>query len=77
MAHEPHHDLKGIIIDRGGHLVSKHYFYFNGDTTDTLHDTRSATKSLTSLLMGIAVQRRLVHSVDDSNFTLHPRATER
>ena len=32
----------------------------------TLHDIRSATKSITSLLRGIAVQKGLVHSVDDS-----------
>jgi CubicO group peptidase (beta-lactamase class C family) len=45
-------------------LVSEHYF--NGDFADSLHDIRSATKSLTSLLMGIAVQKAMVHSVDDS-----------
>lgn len=64
MAQEPHHDLKGIVIVRDGHVVSEHYF--NGDSVDTLHDIRSATKSLTSLLMGIAVQKDLIHSVDDS-----------
>ena len=64
MAQEPHHDLKGIVIVRDGRLVSEHYF--NGDSVDTLHDIRSATKSLTSLLMGLAIQKGLVHSVDDS-----------
>ena len=64
MAQEPHHDLKGIAIVRNGRLVSEHYF--NGDSVDTLHDIRSATKSITSLLMGITIQKRLVHSVNDS-----------
>jgi CubicO group peptidase (beta-lactamase class C family) len=64
MSQEPHHDLKGIVILRDGYLVSEHYF--NGDSADTLHDIRSATKSITSLLMGIAIQKGLVHSVDDS-----------
>jgi CubicO group peptidase (beta-lactamase class C family) len=64
MAQEPHRDLKGIVIIRGGRLVSEHYF--NGDSGSTLHDIRSATKSLTSLLMGVALQKGLVHSVDDS-----------
>jgi CubicO group peptidase (beta-lactamase class C family) len=63
MAQETNHDLKGIVIVRGGHLVSEHYF--NGDSAISLHDIRSATKSLTSLLMGIAIQKNLVHSVDD------------
>jgi CubicO group peptidase (beta-lactamase class C family) len=64
MTQESHHDFKGIVIVRGGHLVSERYF--NGDSFDTPHDIRSATKSLTSMLMGIVVQKDLVHSVDDS-----------
>jgi CubicO group peptidase (beta-lactamase class C family) len=64
MDRDPHHDLKGIAIVRDGRLISEHYF--NGDSVDTLHDIRSATKSLTSLLMGIAIQKGLIHSVDDS-----------
>ena len=64
MAQEPHHDLKGIVIVRSGRLASERYF--NGDSIDTLHDIRSATKSITSLLMGIAIQKGLVHSVNDS-----------
>jgi CubicO group peptidase (beta-lactamase class C family) len=61
---DPNHDLKGIVIVRNGYLVSERYF--NGDSADSLHDIRSATKSLTSLLMGIAIQQGLVRSVDDS-----------
>jgi CubicO group peptidase (beta-lactamase class C family) len=64
MAREPHHDLKAIVIVRSGRLASEHYF--NGDSADTLHDIRSATKSITSLLMGIAIQKGLVHRVNDS-----------
>lgn len=61
---DQHHDLKGIVILRDGHLVSERYF--NGDSDSTLHDIRSATKSITALLMGIAIQRGLIHSVNDS-----------
>jgi CubicO group peptidase (beta-lactamase class C family) len=64
MAREPHHDLKAIVIVRSGRLASEHYF--NGDSADTLHDVRSATKSITSLLMGLAIQKGLVHSINDS-----------
>ncbi|SNS40558.1 CubicO group peptidase, beta-lactamase class C family [Granulicella rosea] len=63
MAAEEHHDLKGIVILRDGSLVSEHYF--NGDSADTLHDIRSATKSITSLLLGIAIDQGKVHGVDD------------
>ena len=64
MAQEPHHDLKGIVIVRNGRLASEDYF--NGDSVNTLHDIRSATKSITSLLMGITIQKGLVHNVNDS-----------
>ena len=64
MAREPHHDLKAIVIVRSGRLASEHYF--NGDSADTLHDIRSATKSVTSLLMGMAIQKGLIRSVNDS-----------
>jgi CubicO group peptidase (beta-lactamase class C family) len=64
LAREPHHDLKGIVILRNGRVAGERYF--NGDSVDTLHDIRSATKSVTSLLMGITVQKGLVHSVNDS-----------
>ncbi len=64
IAEDQHHDLKGIVILRDGHLVSERYF--NGDGASTMHDIRSATKSITALLMGIAIQRGLVHSVNDS-----------
>jgi CubicO group peptidase (beta-lactamase class C family) len=64
MDQEAHRDLKGIVIVRDGHLVSERYF--NSDSAETLHDIRSATKSITSLLMGIAIQQGLVHGVNDS-----------
>jgi CubicO group peptidase (beta-lactamase class C family) len=57
-------DLKGIVILRHGKLVAESYF--NGDGANTLHDIRSATKSITASLMGIAIQQHLIHSVDDS-----------
>jgi CubicO group peptidase (beta-lactamase class C family) len=64
VAQESHQDLKGIVIVRNGRLAGERYF--NGDSFSTLHDIRSATKSITSLLMGIAIQKGLVHSVHDS-----------
>jgi CubicO group peptidase (beta-lactamase class C family) len=57
-------DLKGIVILRHGKLVAESYF--NGDDANTLHDIRSATKSITATLMGIAIQQHLIYSVDDS-----------
>ena len=64
LAADPTKDLKGVVILRHGKLVAE--FYFNGDASTTLHDIRSATKSITAALMGIAIQEHLIHSVDDS-----------
>jgi CubicO group peptidase (beta-lactamase class C family) len=64
LATDPHKDLKGIVILQHGKLVAE--AYFNGDDANTLHDIRSATKSITAILMGIAIQDRIVNSVDDS-----------
>jgi len=64
LAAEPHKNLKGIVILRHGALVAESYF--NGDDASTLHDIRSATKSITATLMGIAIDRGMVKSVDDS-----------
>jgi len=64
LATDPTKDLKGIVILRHGKLVAESYF--NGDDSNTLHDIRSATKSITATLMGIAIQQHIVRSVDDS-----------
>lgn len=60
---DEHPDLKGVVIRRDGRIVSERYY--NGETSDTLHDIRSAGKSVTSLLLGIAIDRGRIGSVDD------------
>lgn len=61
-------DLHGAVVIRDGRLVFEHYgegpdFKLNEPlgtvafTPDTLHDIRSVTKSVTSLLYGIALAR--------------------
>jgi CubicO group peptidase (beta-lactamase class C family) len=61
---DPKGDLKGVIVLRDGHVVAEHYY--NGADREALHDIRSAGKSVTSLLLGIAIDRRNVRSVADS-----------
>jgi CubicO group peptidase (beta-lactamase class C family) len=61
---DPHKDIKGLVILRGNKLVAE--YYFNGDQANTLHDIRSATKSITAILAGIAIQNHLIGSADDS-----------
>lgn len=64
LASDPRKDIKGVVVLRQGKLVAE--AYFNGDSRDTLHDIRSATKSITATLMGIAIEHRFIGSVEDS-----------
>ena len=64
-----------MVIARHGKLAFEQYFAgidqpwgkpearYDYDAT-TLHDMRSATKSVTSLLAGIAIDRRMIKSVN-------------
>ncbi|MEM9552783.1 MAG: serine hydrolase [Acidobacteriota bacterium] len=54
--------LQALLVARGGHLVVEEYF--GGFHAERPHDTRSAGKTLSSLLVGTAVDRDLV-AVDD------------
>jgi len=45
--------LRADVVLRDGAIVAERYY--NGETTDTLHDIRSAGKSITALLVGTAV----------------------
>ncbi len=46
--------LHGLLIARHGKLVLEEYFH--GENRDRIHDTRSAAKSLTAILVGAAIQ---------------------
>jgi CubicO group peptidase (beta-lactamase class C family) len=60
---DDHPDLKAVVVRIAGRLVVEHYF--NGESRDELHDMRSAGKSITSLLVGIARDRGLIGSLAD------------
>ncbi|OEZ90584.1 6-aminohexanoate-dimer hydrolase [Janthinobacterium sp. HH106] len=52
---DSHGDLRAVVVLRDGAIVAERYY--NGETADTLHDIRSAGKSITALLAGAAVAR--------------------
>src|SRR5690349_2770164 len=54
--------LTSVVIARHGKLVYEAYFA----ETDrgTLHNTRSATKTITGMLLGIAIEKGLLSGVD-------------
>ena len=53
--HDSHGDLRAVVVLRNGAIVAERYY--NGETAHTLHDVRSAGKSITALLVGAAVAR--------------------
>jgi CubicO group peptidase (beta-lactamase class C family) len=58
-----------VLIARHGKLVYEGYF--EGDAS-TLRDTRSATKSITSILIGLAIQESKLSGVDAKILDLLP-----
>lgn len=52
--------INSVLIACNGTLVYEQYY--NGYTIDSLHNTRSATKSITGMLIGLAIQQQLIPS---------------
>jgi CubicO group peptidase (beta-lactamase class C family) len=61
--------IGSVLVARGGKLVYEGYF--DGDVT-SLRDTRSATKSITDLLVGIAIREKKLSGVDGRVLALLP-----
>ncbi|MEM6427926.1 MAG: serine hydrolase [Deinococcota bacterium] len=58
------HKLHSLLIVKDGHLAFEEYY--NGYSRHTPQDLRSVTKSITSLLVGIAIEQGYLTSVDAS-----------
>lgn len=69
---DEHPDLRAVVVLRDGRVVAERYY--NGETADALHDIRSAGKSVTSLLFGIALDRGLIRSTRDPVARYWPEA---
>jgi CubicO group peptidase (beta-lactamase class C family) len=62
--------IDSLLIVRNGYLVSESYF--NGWGPDDLHTLQSDTKSITSLLVGIARQQGLIPGIDRTVISFFP-----
>ena len=59
-----------ILVAKGGQTVYAQYF--NGYAADSLHDSRSSFKSVTSLLLGIAIDKGIIKNVNQPVYTFFP-----
>ena len=80
-------NLHGVVVVRNGGLVLEHYFEGDDDargrplgtvafTANTLHDLRSASKSIVGLLYGIALADGKVSPPDAPLFASFPEYTD-
>jgi CubicO group peptidase (beta-lactamase class C family) len=60
-----------VLVVRRGKLVVEEYFY--GFDRDTWHDMRSASKTVTSALIGLAIDRREIQGVRAPVLTFFPQ----
>jgi CubicO group peptidase (beta-lactamase class C family) len=69
---DEHPDLRAVVVRRAGAIIAERYYH--GETPDGLHDVRSAGKSITALLAGIAIDRGLIAGVEARVDALWPAA---
>ena len=80
-------NVHAVLVARGGKLVFERYFKgsdeINGRRVesvafdaDTLHNIKSATKSVASLALGIAIDRGLIRSVNEPIFSFFPELSD-
>lgn len=66
IATKPLPGITSVLVLQRGELVYENYF--NGGTRDTLNDMRSATKTITALLLGQAIDRGLIKNEQASAY---------
>lgn len=66
-------DLRSLLVARRGRLVLEEYF--NDTDRETLQDVRSAAKSITGTLIGIALHEKRIASLDASLVSFFPAQT--
>jgi len=68
--------LHSVLLVKNGQIIIEEYF--NDHSTNKIHDLRSATKSIISILMGIAIDKGFIDTVNDpiSKYLKNPVPTK-
>jgi CubicO group peptidase (beta-lactamase class C family) len=67
----PPNDFRGLVVIKDNKLVVEEYF--NTYWRETIHDIRSAGKGITALLLGIAIDKGIVKSTEQSIYDFFPQ----
>lgn len=68
---EMHVDIHGVLIVKDGYIVAEQY-YSEDYSVNSLHHIASCTKSITSALYGIALEKGYLQSVDQHVYDFFP-----
>ncbi len=66
----PPNDFRGLVVIKNNHIVIEEYF--NTFWRNSIHDIRSAGKSVTALLLGIAMKDGLVQNLEQDVYSFFP-----
>ncbi len=76
-------NIHSVLLVKNGELVVEKYFpgqdsfgQYRTFTRDTLHEMHSATKSVNSILIGIAIDQHLIRGVDEKISTFFPEYSD-
>ncbi|MBN8785084.1 MAG: serine hydrolase [Terrimonas ferruginea] len=64
-------DFLGLVVIKDNKIVLENYY--NTFWRNHIHDIRSAGKSITALLLGVAIQEGLVKNVEQDVYSLFPK----
>ena len=71
----PPNDFRGVVVIKNNQIVLEEYF--NTYWRNSIHDIRSAGKSVTALLMGIALKDGLVQDLDQDVYSFFNKTKHR
>ncbi|MGD8306722.1 MAG: serine hydrolase [Ignavibacteria bacterium] len=57
-------EIRSLVVEQSGSIIAEEYF--NGYDPQDLHDVRSVTKSFSSALIGIAIDKGFIESVSQT-----------